>query len=426
MLYKQLSNLTDKEKNKLFFRESEIVNIEETVSNILKTVKDKGDIALREFTLKFDGVDIEYVEVTKLEIENAIKSLDANILNHLRAIADNIKKFHTAQLPKKIWFMELKSGIELGQKITPLNAIGAYIPGGKATYPSTVLMATIPAIVAGVKSVSICTPPKKDGSIDPLILAASDIAGVNHIYKVGGAHAIGAFAYGTKSISKVDKIIGPGNIFVTSAKMQVRNTTEIDFPAGPSEVLIIADDSANARMIASDIIAQLEHDPNAISVLLTTSKILGVSVKKEVEFMHNNAKRKEIIDKSILNAAILIADCIEDCIEFSNEFAPEHLEIMVEDESHVLEKIENAGSIFIGNYAPVSAGDYASGTNHILPTAGHAKVYSGLNINHFIKYISIQKIDKKGLESLKDSIISIAEMEGLYAHADAVRIRFEK
>ncbi len=327
-------------------------------------------------------------------------------------------------MPETTWFMELQPGIVLGQKATPLESVGAYAPGGRASYPSTVLMTVIPARVAGVEQVIVCTPPRADGSVHPLTLAASKVAGADKVFKLGGVQAIGAMAYGTETVPKVDKIVGPGNVFVTSAKMQVRDIAEIDFPAGPSEVLIIADKSADAAMAASDIIAQAEHDPNAVSVLVTTSETLAEAVKQEVLVQAENTARSEIVKISLENAAVLTADSLEQCINFSNNFAPEHLEIMVEDSDFVLDRIKNAGSIFIGNYAPVPVGDYASGTNHVLPTAGYAKLYSGLNINHFLKYSSIQKISKSGLESLKETVIALAEEEGLQAHADAIRTRF--
>ena len=426
MLYKKLSDITNEEMEKLLCRSGELVDVQETVSFILKDVKDVGDDALRKYTKQFDGFDLEAIEVSSEEIEKAIESVDPVLLNHLKTAAENIRKFHTAQLPEGTWFMELSPGIELGQKITPLATVGAYVPGGRASYPSTALMTVIPAKVAGVENVVVCTPPRPDGSVHPLTLAAAKVAGADHVYRIGGIQAVGAMAYGTQSVLKVDKIVGPGNVYVTAAKMQVRDMAEIDFPAGPSEVLILADDSANARMVASDIVAQAEHDPNAVSVLVTTSESLAKDVNDEVLRQAEVAKRVEIVNESLSNAAILMAGSMDECIELSNKFAPEHLEIMVNDEDLVLEGIKNAGSIFVGNYAPVSAGDYASGTNHVLPTAGYAKIYSGLNINHFVKYSSIQRISKEGLDTLKDSIISIAEEEGLQAHADAVRVRFEE
>jgi len=424
MLYKRLSEMSREEKDRLIRRGGELADVRDTVASILQDVRQKGDAALRLYTRKFDGAELGAIEVSEQEMDEAMQSIDASLLKHLEFAAGNIRKFHQAQMPEKVWFMELSPGIELGQKFTPLESVGAYVPGGRASYPSTALMTIIPAKVAGVRNVVMCTPPGADGRINPLTLAAARIAGADHVYKVGGVQAIGAMAYGTETVRSVCKIVGPGNVFVTAAKMQVRDKAEIDFPAGPSEVLIIADDSADARMAASDIIAQAEHDPNAVSVLVTTSAQLAEEVHAEVLGQAARTARAEIVRSSLANAAIILAGSLEECIGFSNDFAPEHLEIMVSEPDYVLERIENAGSIFVGNYAPVPVGDYASGTNHVLPTAGYAKIYSGLNISHFMKSASIQRISKQGLETLKDAVISIAEKEGLTGHADSIRTRF--
>jgi len=424
MLFKKLSDVSEAEMQGLLSRESGLADVGETVSAVLADVREKGDAAVREYTKKFDKVDFTDFEVSEEEFEKAISGIDAKLLEHLKTAASNIRTFHEAQLPEKTWFMELKPGIVLGQKATPLKSVGAYAPGGRASYPSTVLMTVIPARVAGVEQVIVCTPPRADGSVHPLTLAAAKVAGADRVFKLGGVQAIGAMAYGTESVPKIDKIVGPGNVFVTAAKMQVRDVAEIDFPAGPSEVLIIADESADATMVASDIIAQAEHDPNAVSVLVTTSEALAEAVRGEVRVQAEQTERSEIVKVSLGNAAILTESSLEKCIDFSNKFAPEHLEIIVSDEDFVLDRIKNAGSIFVGAYAPVPVGDYASGTNHVLPTAGYARIYSGLNINHFMKYSTIQKISRGGLESLKETVIALAEEEGLKAHADAIRSRF--
>ena len=424
MLFKKLSDVSEAEMQGLLSRESGLADVGETVSAVLADVREKGDAAVREYTKKFDKVDFTDFEVSEEEFEKAISGIDTKLMEHLKTAASNIKAFHEAQLPEKTWFMELKPGVVLGQKATPLESVGAYAPGGRASYPSTVLMTVIPARVAGVEQVIVCTPPRADGSVHPLTLAAAKVAGADRVFKLGGVQAIGAMAYGTESVPKVDKIVGPGNVFVTAAKMQVRDVAEIDFPAGPSEVLIIADESADAVMVASDIIAQAEHDPNSVSVLVTTSETLAKAVSEEVSVQAGQTARSEIVKVSLENAAILTESSLEMCIDFSNKFAPEHLQIIVSDEDFVLNRIKNAGSIFVGAYAPVPVGDYASGTNHVLPTAGYARVYSGLNINHFMKYSTIQKISKVGLESLKETVIALAEEEGLKAHADAIRARF--
>lgn len=424
MLFKKLSDVSEAEMQKLLSRGSGLEDVAKTVSTVLSDVRTKGDSALREYTAKFDKVELANFEVSEEEFEQALSGISPELLDHLKFAAANIRAFHEAQLPEATWFMELKPGIVLGQKATPLESVGAYAPGGRASYPSTVLMTVIPARVAGVEQVLVCTPPRPDGSVHPLTLAAAKVAGADKVFKLGGVQAIGAMAYGTETVPKVDKIVGPGNVFVTAAKMQIRDVAEIDFPAGPSEVLIIADESADVVMVASDILAQAEHDPNSVSILVTGSDKLAEAVKREVLVQAEQTARSSIVKASLENAAILIADSLEQCIGFSNKFAPEHLEIMVSDPDFVLDRIKNAGSIFIGNYSPVPVGDYASGTNHVLPTSGYARVYSGLNINHFIKYSSIQRISKSGLESLKETVIALAEEEGLQAHADAIRTRF--
>jgi histidinol dehydrogenase len=422
MIFKDLNKLTINESKHLFRRMSEIQDVTDTVSRILEDVKSLGDTALYHYTRQFDDVDIHDIEVNHDTVTRSLEIIDPTIIEHLTAAAKNIRTFHLAQMNKPQWFMDISPGITVGQKITPLEAVGAYVPGGRAAYPSTALMTVIPAKVAGVKKVIVCTPPGPDG-VNPLTLAAAHIAGADHIYQVGGVQAVGAMAYGTGSICAVDKIVGPGNIYVTAAKMMVRDCCEIDFPAGPSEVLIIADDSADPDLIAADMVAQAEHDPNAVSVLVTTSKDIALNVKDSISKQSAIALRKDIINKSMDNAAVLIAISLDECIDFSNRFAPEHLEIITENDMQVLESITNAGSIFLGQYTPVSAGDYASGTNHVLPTAGYGRIYSGLNVEHFIKRTSIQKISRQGLETLSDTIISLAEAEGLSAHAEAVRKR---
>jgi len=422
MICKDLNKLTISESERLFNRMSEIQDVTDTVTRILEDVKSRGDTALYNYTRQFDGVDIHSIEVDHDTVIKSLEIIDPKIIEHLTIAAKNIRTFHLAQMNKSQWFMDISPGITVGQKITPLGVVGAYVPGGRAAYPSTALMTVIPAKVAGVKEVIVCTPPGPDG-VNPLTLAAAYIAGADHIYQVGGVQAVGAMAYGTRSICAVDKIAGPGNVYVTAAKMMVRNCCEIDFPAGPSEVLIIADDSGDPDLIAADMVAQAEHDPNAVSVLVTTSGDVALKARDSISRQAAIAPRKDIINKSMDNAAVLIANSLDECIDFSNRFAPEHLEIITKNDMQVLESITNAGSIFLGQYTPVSAGDYASGTNHVLPTAGYGRIYSGLNVEHFIKRTSIQKISRQGLETLSDTIISLAEAEGLSAHAEAVRKR---
>jgi len=419
MLFKPISQLTLIEQERLLKRETALKDVLAPVTSILNEVKEKGDAALRKFTLQFDKANIDEIEVSHKEIHEAVFSLENKLLNYLKKASLNIRAFHETQFQKD-WMKEFSPGIKLGQRITPLEVAGAYVPGGRATYPSTALMTVIPAKVAGVKKVIICTPPKPDGTVDPLTLAAAHIAGADQVFRVGGVQAIAAMAYGTETIPKVDKIVGPGNVYVTTAKMYCG--VAIDFPAGPSEVLIIADASARADFIASDMIAQAEHDPNAVSILVTSSYELAEKVIQEIGVQSKAANRNEIIQKSLENAAILIGS-LDECIEFSNKYAPEHLEIMTHED--ILERIKHAGSIFVGPYAPVSAGDYASGTNHVLPTAGYARALSGLNTDHFIKRSSVQIIEKNGLESISETIIGLAQAEGLWAHANAVKIRMK-
>ncbi|MCZ7380837.1 MAG: histidinol dehydrogenase [Candidatus Methanoperedens sp.] len=419
MLIKPISELTAEESARLFNRSAGISDVMAPVISILNDVRDNGDAAVRKYTEQFDRAKINEIEVSHKEIHEALFSLDKNILTHLKKAATNIRAFHEAQVSKD-WMKEFAPGLKLGQRITPLDIAGAYVPGGRAAYPSTALMTAIPAKVAGVGKVIICTPPKPDGTVNPLTLAAAHIAGADRVFRVGGVQAIAAMAYGTETIPKVDKIVGPGNVYVTAAKMACG--TAIDFPAGPSEVLVIADGSARADFIASDMIAQAEHDPNAVSILVTPSEELGERVKQEIENRLKNEARVEIIGKSLENAAILTGT-LDECIGFSNKFAPEHLEIMTGQD--ILGRIKHAGSIFVGSYAPVSAGDYASGTNHVLPTAGYARMFSGLNTDHFVTKSSIQIIEKKGLDGISETIIGLAEAEGLFAHANAARIRKE-
>jgi len=424
MLKKHHTQLTDSELESLLDRETEIAKVKPAVSAILEDVKTRGDAALIEYTQRFDNASLSAIEVEGDSMSRAFEEIDSEILWHLETAADNIRRFHEAQLEPELWLSEITPGISLGQKTSPLDCIGAYVPGGKAAYPSTALMTIIPAKVASVPEAVICTPPMPggDGDVNPLTLAAAAIAGADRVFAVGGAQAIAAMAYGTETVPAVDRIVGPGNVYVTAAKMLV--PTRIDFPAGPSEVLIIADESANPDFIAADMVAQAEHDSNAVSILATTSEMVADEAFELVRSRGADAVRSEIIETSLEHGAILIFDSIDECTRFSNTFAPEHLEIMVQNPLDVLNSVYNAGSIFVGDYAPVPAGDYASGTNHVLPTAGHAWTYSGLNVSHFTKKSSIQIISKEGLSQIRDTVVAIADEEGLKSHADAVKARF--
>ncbi len=400
-------------------RESKVGQVEGTVREIVDNVRENGDAALRELAKKFDHVDLKSIVVTREEIEEAYEKVSPELVEELENAAYNIQRFHEMQMPPGLWLREVEPGITLGVKTTPLERVGCYIPGGRASYPSTVLMTVIPARVAGVDEVIVCTP----APINPLTLVAADIAGADEIYKSGGAQAVAAMALGTESIEPVQKIVGPGNVFVTGAKMMLRNQVEIDFPAGPSEIGILADSSAVPEYLAAELLAQAEHDPSSASLLVTDDPELPDKVWKIMEGMIENAARKEIIVKAMDNSGYIIAKDMDHAVEVMNGIAPEHLSIQVRDPLDMLGKVRNGGSIFVGPYTPVAAGDYASGTNHVLPTAGHAATSSGLNVAHFMKTSTVQYLTREGLATLAPTIEALAEAEGLIAHRDSVIIR---
>nr|WP_319372540.1 histidinol dehydrogenase [uncultured Methanobacterium sp.] len=395
------------------------------VNNIISDVKANGDEALRQYTEKFDGVNLKDFLIAPDDLKESLSKIEDNLTNSLKQAASNIRKFHQAQLPQD-WSMEVDEGITAGQIVRPLERVGCYIPGGRAVYPSSILMTVIPAKVAGVNEIICCTPPGPDGKVEDIVLAAAYLAGADKVYRVGGAQAIAAMAYGTKTIPAVDKIVGPGNIFVTAAKKMVYGQVDIDFPAGPSEVLIIADETGNPDYIALDLLAQAEHDPQAASVLVTTSPELARSVDTKIKEKLPQMKREEIITESLQkNGKIILASSLDEAVNFSNEYAPEHLMIMTCDPEEVVKDIKNAGSIFLGNLTPVAAGDYGSGTNHVLPTSFCARMYSGLSTESFLKKPTVQRLSREGLNSLKDVVIPLAEYEGLYAHAESFKKRLD-
>jgi len=407
---------------------SDISSIESSVKTIINDVKEQGDKALLQYTEKFDKVRLNAskLKVTQREIKEAYKKLEKIQITALRKAADNIASFHKKQLRAK-WTMQIAEGVTLGQVTRPLASVGIYVPGGKAAYPSSVLMCAIPAKVAGVKKIIVCSPPGKSGDVNPALLVAADIAGVSELYRVGGAQAIAAMAYGTGTVPKVDKIVGPGNVFVTAAKLEVSKDVAIDVPAGPSEVLIIADETGNASFIASDLLAQAEHDPQAWAILLTSSEALASAVKEEVYRQMKSLSRTEIIKSSIQKRGlIVIVRNIEEAIDYTNMIAPEHLQIQTKNPTKVLSKIRNAGAVFLGDYSPVAFGDYSSGLNHVLPTAGYAKIYSGLSSLDFVKTMNFLQCSKEGYRNLKETTVTIAEMEGFDAHAKSVIIREEE
>ncbi|ABK14632.1 MAG: histidinol dehydrogenase [Methanothrix sp.] len=426
MIVKKLNELSSEDLKVLLSREIGIQDVLQRVNDIVMDVAENGDEALRRYTEQFDGVRLESFRVSDDEIEEAYDAVDESLLRSLELAAQNIYAFHDEERTKDLWLYQVAPGVVAGQKVVPLESVGAYVPGGRAAYPSSALMCVIPAKVAGVERMVVCTPPDRSGRISPLTLAAADIAGADEIYKLGGAQAIAAMALGTESIERVEKIVGPGNIYVTAAKMLVRGSVEIDFPAGPSEVLIIADSSADPEFVAADMIAQAEHDPSSIAVVVTTSEPLAKAIETEIPSQIEKAERRDIVQASLERCAILLAESLDDALAFSNAFAPEHLELMVRDPMDALNLVRSAGSVFLGHYTPVAAGDYATGTNHVLPTAGYARIFSGLNIDAFTKKISIQSMTADGLESLADAIIKMAESEGLRAHAESVRIRMRR
>ncbi|MBX7076400.1 MAG: histidinol dehydrogenase [Methanobacteriaceae archaeon] len=406
--------------------QSDVNQVLKTVTDIINDVKEGKDEAVKSYTEKFDGVLVEDLKVTEKEIEEAYKNLDKKLLDSLESAASNIEKFHTAQIPKD-WMMEVRPGITAGQVIRPINSVGCYIPGGRAAYPSSILMTVIPAKIAGVKRVICCTPPNKEGKILDAILVAADLAGADEIYKVGGAQAIAAMAYGTETLKPVEKIVGPGNIFVTAAKKLVYGEVDIEFPAGPSELLVLADETANPEYVAYDILSQAEHDPNASCFLVTPSIDLAEKADYLIYKYAEEAERSEIIKESLEKyGQIIVTKDLDEAIDFTNEYAPEHLIITTEDDEKTLNKINNAGSIFLGNYSPVAAGDYGSGTNHVLPTGRGARMYSGLSTEAFLKKPTVQTLSKEGLELLSKTILPIADYEGFAAHADSVKVRLGK
>jgi histidinol dehydrogenase len=399
-------------------RRSSLDEAKEAVNGIIQVVRDEGDAALVRMARKYEP-DIDSIVVTDEERDAAYEEVDTRLLESLIEAEARITRFHELQKERDLWLEEVEPGIILGVKTTPLDRVGLYIPGRRAAYPSTALMTAVPAKVAGVPQMCACTPPP----VLPLTLVALDIAGVDEIYRIGGAQAVAAMALGTETIKPVQKIVGPGNVYVTAAKMLLRDHAEIDFPAGPSEIGIIADRSANPKFVAIDILAQAEHDPDAACALVTTDPTLPGRVKTAIDELLVDAPRKEIMLSALKQSGYVVTSDLDEAVALMDRIAPEHLSIQVEDSLSVLNAVKHGGSIFVGAYAPVACGDYASGTNHVLPTAGYAKIYSGLNVGHFCKSSTVQIIDRKGLDAIGDVIETIADAEGLHAHAESVRIR---
>jgi histidinol dehydrogenase len=401
-------------------------SVEKSVTEILRRVQKNGDDALKYYTKKFDGVNISSIKVPSNEISAIQKKADTSFISILKESASNIRTFHRAQV-RKPFSLKVKENSELRQVYRPIEKVGVYVPGGKAAYPSTVLMNVIPALVAGVKEIHLVSPPDRDGNIHRDVLLAASLLGIKNVYRVGGAQAIAALAYGTETILAVDKIVGPGNIYVATAKRMLYGTVGIDSFAGPSEVVILADNSADASFVAADLLAQAEHDERAVPILVTPSRSLADKVNNEVKRMLQELPRKNIITASLMNQGrIYLVASLQQGIEVTNELAPEHLEIITTKDEYVLKQIRHAGSIFLGNYSPVAIGDYFAGPNHVLPTERTARFSSPLSVDDFIKKSSVIRFSSKRMESVAENVATFAEHEGLTAHAISLRIRKKK
>jgi histidinol dehydrogenase len=401
--------------------------VQDSVISIIRDVKERGDDAIINFTEKYDNVElnIEEIQVSKEEISEAYEKTEEDLLKAIQHAKKNLIKFHKAQI-REDWSIEIEKGVIAGQIYRPLDDLGIYIPGGRAVYPSTVLMIAAPAYVAGIKEIIMCSPPQKDKKIASAILVAANEFQIKKIYKVGGAQAIAAMAYGTETVPKVQKVVGPGNIWVNAAKQLLSNIIAIDSPAGPSEILIICDESANPNYVIVDFLSQIEHDPDNIGIIVTYSEHLITQIKDSIENFILNSKRRDIIEKSLTNNCLIIkAKNIDDCIRISNLIAPEHLEILTKEPRKLVKKVINAGAIFLGPFSPVSLGDYCAGTNHVLPTGGSAKKFSGLNLYDFLKTIDVLKCEREGLVKLSSTAIKLAEFEGLFSHKRSIEERLK-
>ena len=411
--------------NQLKARSGEIDRkVTSAVTDILNNVKQNGDDAVREYTLKFDGHMPSKFEISREEIDSSPDKCDRDFILAIYKAADNIRDFHARQ-KQQSWLEPKENGVILGQRIRGLKRVGVYVPGGTAAYPSSVLMNVIPAKIAGVKEIVMVTPPQKDGTANPDILAAAKIAGVDRVFLMGGAQAVAALAYGTQSVPKVDKIVGPGNIFVATAKKLLYGTVDIDMIAGPSEILIVADKSANPKFLAADLMSQAEHDKMASAILLTTSEETANETAKELSRQMQTLARRDIIEQSLDDfGAIIVCKDISEAVDFANELAPEHLELAVENPMEYIGRVDNAGSVFLGHYSPEPLGDYFAGPNHVLPTSGTARFFSPLSVDSFIKKSSFIYYTEPALSEAKDDIIKLAETEGLTAHANSIKVRF--
>jgi len=422
----KLSNRPETFRNRLLRRsEVEIGGTSQDIKKVISDIKNRGDLAVLDYTERFDDVKLgrDQIKVKQERIERAKKEIHPKKYNVMKEAAENIEKFHERLVPED-WMDEMADGVSAGQVVRPINTVGIYAPGGNADYPSTVLMSAIPAKLAGVERIVLCTPPNSRKSVNEVTLVAADIASVDEIYKVGGSQAVVSMAYGTKTIPKVDKIVGPGNIYVAGAKKAVSNDVSIDFVAGPSEVLILADSSTNPRYVALDMVAQAEHDSSAASVLVTTSMDLAEKVQEEVKSVLEDIPRERTAAKALEEYGnIIVVENLDQGVEFANDYAPEHLEIMTRRPDEVVDRIKHAGAIFIGSNSPTSAGDFVVGPSHVLPTGRQARAFAGLSVQDFIRRPSIQKLSKDGLREISDAAMKLANIEGLDAHAKSIEER---
>jgi histidinol dehydrogenase len=421
----EIADLGPDARAALFRRDAGIDAVRGDVADVVARVREEGDVAVREFTREFDGVEVGTIDVTS-DAERAVEQVDDDVLAAIRAAAENVREFHERQVPDDWRESFGNAGVrELGRRYRPLERVGVYAPGGTAAYPSSVLMGVVPAKVAGVEHVAVATPPAE--KVNPVTLAAAHVAGADRVYTVGGAQAVAALAYGTESVKGVQKVVGPGNKWVTAAKAEVRGDVEIDFLAGPSEVLVLCDETADPRLVAADLVAQAEHDPEASVVAVTDDAETAEAVAAEVERQAPERDRADTIAAALDNDAsgVFLARSMSEAVLFAEEYAAEHLSIVADDDEALLDRISNAGSVFLGPYTPVAAGDYASGTNHVLPTNGGAKLYGGLSVDEFLRSTTVQRLDRDGLDALAETVTTLAEEEGLEAHAESVRTRFE-
>ncbi|QWC18856.1 histidinol dehydrogenase [Halorubrum sp. 2020YC2] len=420
-----VADLSPAERRALFERDAGVEGVREDVRGIVERVREEGDVAVREFAEEFDGVAVGNVDVTDdaARAHDELADADDPVLDAVREAAANVREFHERQRPED-WRDDF-GGRELGRRFRPIDRVGVYVPGGAAAYPSSALMGIVPAVVAGVDHVAVATPPAEE--LNPVTLAAIHEAGADAVYQVGGAQAIAALAYGTETVTRIQKVVGPGNKWVTAAKSIVQGDVEIDFLAGPSEVLVLADGTADPELVAADLVAQAEHDPNASVVAVTDDADLADAVAEAVEAQAAEREREETIRAALDNEAsgVLHARSMPEAVLFAEEYAAEHLSIVADDDEALLDRITNAGSVFLGPYSPVAAGDYAAGTNHVLPTNGGAKRYGGLSVDTFLRSSTVQRLDRDALANLSETVTSLAEAEGLEAHAESVRKRFE-